>query len=43
MTPGTLVELPDGSRGYYQRAAKGNAVVLVEVTVDAKTLKEIKK
>ena len=36
MAPGTLVELPDGTRGYYQGQFAGRAKVLVEVLIPVK-------
>lgn len=43
MNPGTMVQLPDGRRGYFQVDVKGVARVLVEEHVPTKSLKEVKK
>ncbi len=44
MKPGDLVELPDGTRGWYQHTdADGNAVVLTYVVAPAKQVKRVKE
>jgi hypothetical protein len=43
MSPGTLVELPDGRRGYFQSSVSGTARVLVEVLLPVKDIKQVKK
>lgn len=43
MKPGDLVQLPDGTVGYYQGTDKdGRARVLIEFAVPAKELKKYK-